>query len=988
MQIDTEKIYTGKIIFWNFEYGFLESPELDKSIFLHSKALSEKMCKMINLFDYFTFKVGISTSENNAGKLFARSVRYKEHGRLNEYRRKIGKIYGWNGRFGFIDYPTDGKKIFLYHTRLLYTNEILNGQIVVFNPINSNKDNSQLFAYFAYPITFERDFNFLKEQYLDYKIPELIDYINQFSKNYSELTVSEKFELELLNIGDFSTGREYLKLTEIIKSFKTQYNYIPDYELLSVFVSDAYIIQLWESELISSYNAEKIKEYFINANADTKRLIAMKVSIEDKEIFILEYFNFLQKSRKIERLNDEIKILLSIVYKNSKTRSQNLFEQIKSYLISRLKPTEIIDLWLHDYFDDLTENYIISNFNIGDFKSVKLLTQKKADNGQYKYKELLSKIYEQYFLEIAKKEELDFDNEYPKLIRYLQIFENEFSERFPDIINIIEVTLRPYQKFVLWIFGIKIDFDALDYLLSCQNEANQYFKIKFYLRFLGTNKDFDYKKLLEKIIINQSDLAYFSKTYQWNDLIYPTKRIGIENETSFLTDLVRFNEKFNQKIDIYFIADEIFNSIELYNEIHLRLWLYDFNTNYDYIGFRECFKLLSNEEQKKFRIKANEISFGDISEQEITEVMPCLKFEVNHDDSIIYFALLENLYFENGFIKLRKEDSKYTEPYNEPYSSTGLNRIPSTHSLNSIPLQIIVNSNIIQNIQGLNEIFIYIHTGEISKALGKVVEPLYITDKHDKSYVEDWVLRKNVIDFLNENQVDNIQTTIVNEPKNYYRRLDDKSGVDMFEKTELFTIKTYDGYGIIWENIDFSEDRATYIFKCSLEQHNYQIEKIAKAIVSTAQFRSTLSSAKDAELLTLFKNNFGFISSIHKQRGKNNPFSNWLSKLETALKQPIPEIPTYEDIEKLKKWSPEIPHVARINKKPQINYKESAVIKSSELESADLYENKMVLKQIIKQETFENINKKVIKSNVESRLSLLNTLKTFNKYFIDNFNIN
>lgn len=988
MQMDTDKIYTGKIIYWNSEYGFLESPELEKSIFLHSKAMSKKICNKINLFDILTFKVGISTSTNNTGKLFARSVRYKEHGQLSQYQRKIGTIYDWNGRFGFINYPTDGGKIFLFHTRLLYSKEILNGQLVVFYPINSDKDNSQLFAFFAYSIIFEKDINFIKEQYSNFEIPELREYINQISKNNLESTVSERFELELLNVGNVSTGQEYLKLTEIIKSYKTQFNYIPDWKLLSKFVSDTYLIQLWETELISSYNVEIIKEYFISANADTKRLIAIKVSIEDRELILLEYFNFLQKSRKIDRLNNDVKTILSMVYQNTESRLPKLYEQIKSEIISIFKPIEIIDLWLHDFIDDLSENYIISNFNIGDFKSVKLLTQKKAENGQPKYKELLSKIYEQYFFEVAKEENLDFDKEYPKLIRYLQIFEKEFSERFPDIINIIKATLRPYQKFVLWIFGINIDFDALTYLQNCQNEINQYFKIKFLFRQLGKNKDFEFTQLLEQIRINQTDLAIFSTNYQWNDLIYPTKKIGIENETSFLTDIIKYNEIFNQNIDIYYIADKIYNSIELFNEIHLRLWLYDFSTNYDYVGFRECFNSLTNEEQKQFRLKANESNFGEITEQEITEVKPCLIHEVNPDNSITYFAFLENLYFGNGFIKLRKEDSLYTNPFNELYSSTGLNRIPSSHILNTVPLQIVVASNVIKNTQGLNELFMQIHTGEILKALGKVVEPSEYHDKHNKAYVEDWALRKSVIDYLNENQAKNIKTTIVNEPKNHYRRLDDSSGIDMFEKTELFTIETSDGYGIIWENIDLSEDRATYIFKSSQENHKIQIQKITNAIVSFAQFRSTLSSARDDDYLTIFKNNFGFVSSIRKKRGKNKPFSNWLLKLENALKQPIIELPTFEDLEKLKKWSPEIPHVARLNKTQLYNYKKSAIIKGSELETTDFFEKETDTKQTINQETSEDCDKADIKRNVEKRKSLLNSLKSFNQYFTENFNIN
>jgi len=984
MLIDTQKTYTGKIIFWNSKYGFVECSDFSDNIFFKKQNVANE----VNLLDIVTFNTNIIQSGKHKDKHEATQVTKIQQGALHSYVLKIGTIYKWNGHFGFINYPTNGKNILLYQTRLLYTKEIQNGQLIVFNPIISKKDKSQLFALFAYPITFEKDINFILEQYSNFEIPELKEYINQLSKNNPELTISEKFELELINLGNISTGQEYLRLVEIIKNFKIQFSYIPDWNLLNKFVSETYLLQLWETDLINTYNVERIKEYFIRANADKKRFIALKVKIEVREIILLEYYNFLQKINKIERLNNDIKTLLSIVFRDEETRLPKLYELIKSKLISILTPFEIIDLWLHDYIDDLTENYIISNFNFDNFSSVKLLIQKKDENKKPKYKELLSKIYEQYFLEVAKRENIDFDNEYPKLIKYLQIFEKEFYERFHDIINIIKAILRPYQKFVLWIFEINIDFDAFTFLKNSQNEINHYFKIKFFLRLHNEKNEFVFEQLLEQISINETDLIDFSTKYKWNDLIYPTKKIGIEKETSFLTDIKKFNDIFNLNINYYCIADKIYHSIELYDVIHLRLWLYDFTTNYNYVGFRECFKSLTNEEQKEFRQKANDLIEPVITDREITEVVPCKEIEVNHDDSVTYFALLENIYFGNGYIKLRKEDSNYTVQFNEPYSSTGLNRIPSSHSLNKIAIQITVKENNILQIIGLNELFNQIHTGEIEKALGKVVEPSHDPKKQNKAYVEDWVLRKNVIDFLNESQVKNIETTIVNEPKNNFRRLDELSGIDTFELTVLHTIETTDGYGIIWENIDLSEDRATYIFKSSIENHNIQIQKIAKAIVSFAQLRSALLSKKDEVQLTIFKNNLGLISSIRKQRGKNKPFSNWLSKLETALKQTIPELPTSEEIEKIKNWSPEIPHVGRvIILPPEIN-KKPAVIEESELETTDIIERESVLKQTPNQEKVENSEDTFNQLIIEKRKSLLNSLKSFNQYFTENLNIN
>ncbi len=998
MEIDTDKTYTGKIIYWNLMYGFLETPELEKNIFFHCKNIPEIVAQKIHLLDIVRFKVRIS---NSTGKSSASSIKYKQKANLNEYQRKIGIIYDWNGRFGFIKYPTEGKKIFLFHTRLLHSKNIKNGQLIVFNPVISNKDKSHLFAYFAYPITHEKNLDFLQEQYSNFEIPELKEYINKIAQNNTQLTIPEKFELALLNLGTISTTQQYLKLITLLQNYKTEFDYIPDYSLLSKFLSDTYLIQLWETNQIDSYNLETIKTYFITASADTKRLIAVKISIQDRETILFAYFDFLQKNRKIERLNNDVKTLLSIVYRNEETRLPTLFEKIKAKLISVLQPIEIIDLWLHDFIDDLPQSYIVSHFDIDNSHLVKLLIQKKNENGQSKYKELIYKIYEQYFLTVSKKENFDFDEEFVRLIKRLQIFEKEYPEYFLYIINSIRIILKSYQKFVLWIFGINIDFDALTYLQNNQNEINHYFKIKFFLRFSQENKQISITKLLQEIPIDQSKLVDFVINYAWNDLVYPTKKLEIEDEISFLTDVVEFNKICSQNIDIYYLANEIYNSVPLYNEIHLRLWLYDFTANYEYVGFRDYFKKLTYKEQEIFKQKGNKTNWEQTTEQEIIEVVPCSKYQLNADNTITYFAVLENIYFGSGFIKLRKEDSKYTDLFLVPYSSIGLNGIPCSHVFNTIPLTIIVNFNTIENVQGLDELFSSIHTAEIVKALGIVINPTGGSQKQNKSYVEDIVLRKEVISFLNENQVANIITTTVYEPKNSYRRLDTLSGIDTYEKIQLFTIETTDGYAIVWENIDFSDDRATYVFKSSVENHSLQLQKIVHAIASFSQFRSTLSSTKEEEKLLIFKHDFGFILSIRKQRGQNEAFSNWLSKLEKAFLQPIPALPTPDELQEIENWSPETPHTARVNKsyhtptsnphnskKQEYTYKKSAVIKEDELATTDFYEKQTFTPPNDKQSTTENNNNNTSnnttnKKETKNRKSLLESLQSFNTYFAD-----
>lgn len=976
---------TGNIIYWNptFGYGFIECTKLKENIFFHK---SNCNYKSIELFDKVSFQISISNSKKHKGKKVAIQISLIESGNFKNYDLRIGTIQNWNGRFGFIDYPTDGKKIFLFHTRLLYDKNIKNDDLIVFNPIVSSKDKTQLFAFFAYPIHVELDIGFLKSQYEKYQIPALKDYILSISHN-SEFSLSVKFELELLEIGEISNNYDYLKLKELLKKYSEKFSFTPSYYLLSKHISAIYLIQLWESDIITSYDINIIKEYFIKTNADTKREIFSKLTETDKEVVIEYYFNHLKNLKKFERVNNDLKTFLDIVYRNEKTRTFKLYDNVKQYLLTTLKPDELINLWLHDYIDELSENFVVMNFNLGDKNAIKLLLQKKDKNSKADYTELMSKIYEQYFIDIAN-ENLDFELEYPNLVRYLKIFEENFKQRYTEIINILQKTLKAYQKFVLWILGINIHFDAYSFVQSSIEEINHYFRLKFLLRYLNDNQNIDLKSS-NSIQVDINGLRDFAINYQWNEVIYPTKIIGREEVHSFLNDIIEYNTKYLKNLDVIILADSIYQSIEKYSEIHIRLWLYIFYPDkkyYDYVGFSNCFKKLTNEEQKEFRLKANERDFSEIVEQEISEVKPCKNYEKNNETTKTYNAFVENVYFSNGAIRLRLEDGNYTEPFPQEYSSTGLNRIPANHYLNKILLKIVVEENskenvIIKKVEGFDILFTQIHTGEIEKALGTVVEG-NVSTRQNNSYVEDWQLRKQVIDYLNASQYKKFEITIVNEPKNLFRRLDQKSGIDLFEKTALFTIKieNKNEYAIIWENLDFSDDRATYIFKCHEVNHNKQIQKIADAISSLAQFRSTLSSTKDDRELHIFKNNFGYITSIRKQRGKNKPFSNWLKKLENALTQKVPELPSIEELEELMNWTPNIPHTARINKSSKVNYKPTAIIKENELATTEIF---TLEQQNNKGEKLKETNS----SQKENKILLLNTLKTFNHFFYENFKI-
>ena len=316
---------------------------------------------------------------------------------------------------------------------------------------------------------------------------------------------------------------------------------------------------------------------------------------------------------------------------------------------------------------------------------------------------------------------------------------------------------------------------------------------------------------------------------------------------------------------------------------------------------------------------------------------------------------------------LRKENKEYTNVFPEPFASSGLNRIPKSSIFNKFEFIINVEGKDIKEVIGFEEFFNQIQTGEIEKALGKIVEPKSSRDNRDESYAEDWELRKEIIDYLNNQQIDKFLPKVISEPKSKYRRIDKNFDIETFEKIHLYTISTADGYGIVWENIDMTEDRATFIFKATKETYEQQIEKIAHSIVAYGQFRSTLISAREESRLQIFKNDHGYIAKIHKQRGKNQPFANWQAKLENALLQPIQILPDFQQIRSLRDWQAEMPFSPRINKKVEkINESD---IKTVHFDFAN------------PNSTEEKIVKTTAKTKIDKKIEILNRLREINQQF-------
>jgi hypothetical protein len=883
----------GEIIFWNRKFGFIKIFNSDKCYYFNKKSLGNQYAD-VNLLDKVSFNIEEVREGVHIGKFNAAQLAFIEKGDFSEHQRTIGRMINWNGRYGFLESPQLDREVILFSTRLIKTKKKLNsGDYLILSPVKSSKNKDQLFAFFAYPLEDERDIAFLQEQKKLYQNNPVRETIINIVRSLDDRPVDIKFKTELAELVNTLKENLFPSLKILIKQYKEEYKFTPSFSLLKEYLTDFYLVQLWEYGIIKGYDLETMITYFCNSSADTKRAIINRFPLVDKLKILKYYFEHFIKNKISKKANNELKTFLGIVYRNQDTREIEIYKEAKQHIFSRLYPQELISLWIRGYIEDLPEKFVVDNFNFDDIKSI----YERGTN----YAGIIKKILENYLLSFHGQ--TNFDVEYPKLIKYLNIYKEIFNTDFEKILKASFVQLENYQKFILWIFEPTFPFDGHSFFEDNWSDLDLYFLLKYLIK-----EDVDFKADIINIAnsITEDKIIEYVEINPWNEVIKPVNQDN-QNEF-FIKDVMAFTHKFKRNdISVKTICEIIYDAIPYYSVDHLRLWLYSYvkDNRFSYVGYRGKFKELTFDEMKLFRDRGDSKILAEIVEGEMQEVEPCLNYIQKGKDITIYKAHVENIYFMKGSLKLRRENSIYTNVYYEEFSSTGLNRIPKSSEYSTIQFTITVVKNDIKEIDGLDEFFSMIQSGLIQKAL-VVVGANHPSDHENKesSYVEDWNLRKNILSYLEEQQFSNYAPTIVNEPKKYYnsRRSDKNPLVDFSEKTILYTIQTPDGFGIVWENIDFTEDRSTYIFKATNETYLSQIKKIADAIVTYYHLRSTLISASEDENLDVFRHNLGFIAKINKQRGKNLSFDNWKGKLQNHLLRPIHKVPEIEQIQILQFW--------------------------------------------------------------------------------------
>ena len=955
--------YSGTIHYWNGIYGFIV-PESGSSIFFHISQVLYECRTKISLMCEVEFSITKINQGKHKGKKNAIAIEWKADCNLIKYpKRIVGVLEEWNefaktdfsiGKNrrpskvkyckGLIKSPQQTTKVRFNSSQILNKGDVFKpNDLVVFFQVKSIKNNNNFFALFAYPIEKENDITYLQQAFQDSRIEGIKVYIDKLLR---ENTYTEKqiIDFGLKEIEFVDNQAKFEKLIFKINEFRQKSYNIP-YEVLEKHCKDIYLIQLWELEIISEYKIELIEKYFHTINVDKKVIIIHKLTNFDKKRVLTFHFENLKSEGKLQNNFNSLKTLLDITYRNKSSRILDLFIEIKSFVLNVLTPIELIELLANGYLDDLPEKLIVDNFDIVEPYSDKVI----RNNQNGKLIEVIQKIYEDYFLNLSGE---NFNYEFPKITKRLINFANNFEPRYEMLANALCTKFSDLQKYVLWIFNVKIEFNAQAFLKNNHKDINIFFKIKFFLSKKINKKDPIINQLLNEISFNWDDIQKYANSNPWNSLIHPTEIIpSNDSDCYFLKDIEKFQKEYKfEEFDVDVLGLSLFDSLPKYQIHHLRLWLYNYVNDqmYDYVGFREGFKFLTSDEQAIFKSKGDITLYNEeVIKTELYEVVPCTSISHKKEYSTVYLAKIENLYFGNGSFQIRKEDNKYSRPKLELYASSGFNRIPASSGLNEIEITIEVNNkNEIVYEFGLKEIFTLIHTAEIERALGKVGE---IGDKStkrkNKSYIEDWKLRKDVIEYLNSKQFVGVEPKSVFEPKNNFRHLDVNSGITSKDLTKLFSIETSNGFGIVWENIDLTEDRATYVFKCSKESHKSQIEKIANSIATLAQFRSTLGTkilkkSMDNERLELFKSNLGLIGSIRKQRGKNESFENWLNKLNSFLIQSVPLIPSSDKLDLIKNWSPNISHhPSSVAKFKKTNYQNPNPINPDEITQTKLFDD-------------------------------------------------
>ncbi|BDC98862.1 hypothetical protein [Persicobacter psychrovividus] len=877
---DKDQFFSGEVIYWNKSFGFIDCEELDDNIFFHKSALNFSASNVF-LFDTLSFRVQKVTHGKHKGSYRAIDVHLLKKGSVFEHERYVGVVERLKVRSGYIDYPTkEGEEILLFRTRLIFDDNISNGDLVVFNPVVNEKNRDQLFAFFAYPIAFESDVQFLMKQYQLQRLPQLRQFIlDQFSKE----EVWTQIEIELIEMGEVDSSEQYLRLKKLLKGLS---GLVAPFSLLKKYVSTPFLVLLLTEKLIDTYEFDLVYDHFLNVRYKVKENLFACVSKETEKLKLLEaWLKGLSDRDAFANRPTEVNSFIRCFGRLDKQTAKEFRDRVQAIALEKLSPADNIKRWIKgELHDELSTDYVLSNTNLCDELKVKELCSHRS-----RLKEGILLRYEQ---ELSKNKLHNPQSEqFLRLAKMLLNYQKYFAPSSAVIDDYFGGFSTEIQLY-FWCLGYEVDqFEDLIKVSFVQLDA--YFQLRCLLRMKEKQVDQAFiSSCKAKASINQTSLQDLFLSREWSEeILYAVdieqnKAVQI-NTLSFIQDVIDCDERFDWRAlleQLYYSTDDIL--------LKARIWLFTENEKYyDYIRFSWIFKKLGRNEQKKFKRLGDAIGKQDVEVREVEGVKPCYHFKDQGDGRFLYEASLLNIFFENNLLRLRKHDGSYTTQF--PYNgcSLGLNRVPAQHELAKQVINIKVADGQIKKVEGLDQILEAIEVASISNSLDQISihSKASLNGESSLAYVEDWDLRKVVVGYLNKlnSRNDAPEPVYVSEAESerfmepsHQNRKDHKSG--------LFAIKLSQGFAIVWENIDSSDNKATKVFKCEDQYLEEYIERIKYAIANYTNLRSTLNRSHSEGPLATFSGFHGYVGTVEKFRGRSNAFELWREKLEASFLQPIP----------------------------------------------------------------------------------------------------
>jgi len=869
--------YIGTIVFWCHSFGFIAIEGFRQSFFFHRSGIADHK-KEVCLLDKYQCEICDISSGKHQGEKHAVNLRFIEKGKVDspEYIRLVGTLKSWKKGMGYIETEQieATPEIFVNTFRLLNPAvQLKDGDLLVFCPVKSVKKQSNYMALFAYPIAMEQDKAFLLKQYVDNPFFKLKSHLLE----RPDLAVIDRIRLEMHDNGKLTRGntQSYLHLKSVLQNLYSRFNFLPKYDELREFADESFLLQLFLEGTISDYCYDDLRQYFLNSNLDQKKSLLPLIASDDRKKLLEDYLSWIKRYSGFQKINNEIKSYLDITHRTRELADEHSYHRLADQLMNTLSVPEIKSLWLSQYLE-VPDEFIDSNFNLNDPEEIsKLLSSTQESQRQLGKRLCLD------FFKILRPGNIV--SHYYTYLPFINKIRNIQMDLFDNRDLIHSEHLSISDQFCLWVY------DALPEFYSRDWAEDDFKSLDVCIQIRAALKNPDYLSWTTNI--TQEKLVGFARDYAWNSLVqpcYPESEITY----SFLDDVREWSKVQHQaKININELADVIYQSIPRYSVQHVRLWLSGAvpEQYLKYCDYREPFRRLSNDEKKAFRDRVDGILDLDLQKAIQLEIQPCKIFSEEGGEDKIYSARLENIYFSNKSLRLRKEDGAYTEKFKNSFVSVGLNTINKFSSLNEYEIRIHVRENKIVLVENLESVISKIIQYDILKAL---TTPIGRTAKEKQAvaYAEDKALKKAVHRYLGEIQSTDKEVVYINEPHVYFRRLDPSVLDPDTELVALYSIRTTDGWGIVWENADYSADRATFVFKTNQNNYSALIANLSLAISSFGQIRSTLGKeAEDNEGLFQFKNSLGHVGVVKKRRGKKEAFDTWKRQLESLLVKHIPE---------------------------------------------------------------------------------------------------